>query len=246
MTYNYYHDGQSVVEEQDGSGDTIKQYVWGTQYIDELVQTGLNDDPTDANENDCETFYWGCQDANFNLLGIVDSNGDLKERYEYTPYGQRTVYRSAGSDDALCMSPILESQRVLVSGIAQAYGICDVGHQGLLFDKEFGFYYNRARKKNRLATRLMHPSPAMTNHHSPRTDHRLASSVISMAASGHIRTQLRQPEHSLSSCVTSTGWMPRALSLVVSSSRCLGQTLTQSRQPLQKSARTLTVGIMHS
>ena len=52
------------------------------------------------------------QDANYNVLGIVESDGDLKERYEYTPYGQRTIYKSAGSEDATCKSPILESQRV--------------------------------------------------------------------------------------------------------------------------------------
>ena len=128
-----------------GSPDLVGTTCGGTQYIDDLVQIGTNDDPSDGSEQACETTYWGLQDANYNVLGTVESDGDLKERYEYTPYGQRTVYKSAGSDDALCMSPILESQRVVVSGIAQAYGICDVGHQGLFFDKEWGEWHNRTR-----------------------------------------------------------------------------------------------------
>ena len=136
---------QSQIEDRNAADKTIRQYVWGMQYIDDLVQIGTNDDPSDGSEQACETTYWGLEDANSNLLGIVASDGSVKERYEYTPYGQRTVYKSAGSDDALCMSPILESQRVLVSGIAQAYGICDVGHQGLFFDKELGLYDNRTR-----------------------------------------------------------------------------------------------------
>jgi len=32
------------------------------------------------------------QDANFNTLGVVSRTGRLIERYEYTPYGQRTVF----------------------------------------------------------------------------------------------------------------------------------------------------------
>ena len=39
-TYKYYHDGQRVIEERNGSDQVIKQHVWGALYIDELVQTG--------------------------------------------------------------------------------------------------------------------------------------------------------------------------------------------------------------
>ena len=167
MTYNFYYDGQSTVEEQNGSGDTIKQHVWGTQYIDELVQTGLNDNPgsdddggTAGIQQYCDTFYWGCQDANYNLLGIVDHNGEPKERYEYTPYGQRTIYKSAGSSDLNCMSPIMESQRAKVSNVDQPYGICDVGHQGLFYDKEWGMYDNRTRPYGPVIARFPVTDPA--------------------------------------------------------------------------------------
>ena len=108
-TYRYYYSGQSVVEERNSSDKTLRQYVWGTQYTDELVQIGINDDPGDTEQN-CETFYYAMQDANYNVLGIVNSSGDLKERYEYTPYGQRTVYKSAGGNDLtvsrICTRPI--------------------------------------------------------------------------------------------------------------------------------------------
>jgi len=89
--------------------------VWGTQYVDELVQIGHNDEPPsprsyvgpgpeDAGEDGCETFYYACHNANFNVMGIVTAGGDLTERYEYTPYGQRSVFKSPGSNDPLCMS----------------------------------------------------------------------------------------------------------------------------------------------
>ena len=43
-TYDYYHSGQSVIEERNGSDIPIKQYVWGLSYIDELVAQFVNSD----------------------------------------------------------------------------------------------------------------------------------------------------------------------------------------------------------
>ena len=125
--------------------DVIKQHVWGLTYIDELCQIGVNTDPSDPNEADCETFYYAAQNANFNVLGIVDASGDLVEHYDYTPYGQRTVFKSAGTDDPLAMSPIMTTQRITADSVVQPYGLCTVGHQGLLHDEEFGLIYNRGR-----------------------------------------------------------------------------------------------------
>jgi len=34
---------------------------------------------------------------------------------------------------------------VLDGGGIAPYGLCDIAHQGLVYDKEFGLYYNRAR-----------------------------------------------------------------------------------------------------
>ena len=41
-TYKYYYDGHKLVELRQGDGKVLKQYVWGTQYTDELVQIGTN------------------------------------------------------------------------------------------------------------------------------------------------------------------------------------------------------------
>ena len=58
-------------------------YVWGTQYIDELLQVGINEDPSDEGNKNCDAFYYAAQDANYNVIGLFDDNGDLIERYEY-------------------------------------------------------------------------------------------------------------------------------------------------------------------
>ena len=151
-----------MIETRNGSDEVIKQHVWGTQYVDESIQIGINTNPGEdddggeaGTQDNCDTFYWTAQDANYNVIGLFDSDGDLKERYEYTPYGQRTVFRSPGSDDTLAMAPTLESRRVEVGGVDQPYGLCDIGHQGLIHDKEFALIYVRARYLQPILMRMM-------------------------------------------------------------------------------------------
>jgi hypothetical protein len=95
-THHYYHNGRNMIETRNAASQVLKQQVWGLTYVDELVQVGLNQDPSNAStgttENNCERFFWACQDANFNVVGLVSASGDLVERYEYTPYGRRTVF----------------------------------------------------------------------------------------------------------------------------------------------------------
>jgi YD repeat-containing protein len=84
----------SVIEERNGSNQTIKQFVWGKRYIDELVGISVNSSSL-SNDATCDIPYWTLQDANWNVLGVVDASGVLTERYEYTAYGKRTVFRSS-------------------------------------------------------------------------------------------------------------------------------------------------------
>ena len=89
-TYRYYYDDQRLIEERNGSGVVLRQYYWGPQYVDELMLVGINQAPLSYNQ--CERFFWALHDANYNVTGLVDARGNLVERYEYTPYGQRTIY----------------------------------------------------------------------------------------------------------------------------------------------------------
>ena len=78
--YRYYYDGQSLIEERNASHRVLRQSVWGTQYVDELVQVGVNQDPADTNElhgGACERFFWVLQDANYNVMGLVSCAGWL-------------------------------------------------------------------------------------------------------------------------------------------------------------------------
>jgi RHS repeat-associated protein len=141
-TYHYYYDGQSVVETRNGSNQALRQQVWGAMYVDELVQIGINSQP--SQNNDCigtgDTVEYVVQDANYNVIGVTDTGGVLKERYEYDPYGKRKVFVSAGSYDPELMSPREKS-----TGTTNGTVRCEFGHQGLMHDEETGLVYNRGR-----------------------------------------------------------------------------------------------------
>ena len=78
------------------------------------------EDPWGEGEENCDAFYYAAHDANYNVIGLFESDGDLLERYEYTPYGERTVYTSAGSNDVTCRSPIMESKRAVADELVIA------------------------------------------------------------------------------------------------------------------------------
>ncbi|CAN5370455.1 hypothetical protein BH09PLA1_BH09PLA1_12260 [soil metagenome] len=170
--YKYYSDGDSVVESRDGSDNPIKQYVWGTRYVDELVQNSVV--TTSAGPSYSYAHYWACQDSNYNVLGVIDSSGVLVERYQYTPYGKRTVFYSAGANDVGCYGSIMASRRRVSDdqpfGGPTAYdpiAICEIGHQGLLHDEESGIVYNRARHLQTTLGRFMQRDP--TGYHDTMT-----------------------------------------------------------------------------
>jgi len=162
----YYDLAWGRIEDRDDSGCVLRQYVWGARYVDNVLEIGINTDPADDEEGPqtnqclCEDFYYPVQDANFNVVGLVDSAGTLLERYEYTPYGERTVYGRSGSDDTITSAPLYESQRVLDSSLQpQAYSLCDLGHQGLFLDKEFSAYDNRYRVLSPPLARFLQRDP---------------------------------------------------------------------------------------
>jgi hypothetical protein len=153
-TCHYYYRDWSLTELRHGSDLVLKQFLFGLQYIDELVQVAINADPLDETEGSggdqslCERVYYAAHNSNFNVMGIVAgdtasaeavgdwlASGGLVERYEYTPYGKRTVFFSPGENDSLCMSPTDESRAITVTILGfqpclRAPG-CEIGHQGL-------------------------------------------------------------------------------------------------------------------
>jgi len=75
-----YYDGAREIAEYNSAetaGALTQAYVWGTQYVDELLMMfGQNG------------AYFAWQDANWKVIGLTTPGGRLAEEYNYTPYGR--------------------------------------------------------------------------------------------------------------------------------------------------------------
>jgi RHS repeat-associated protein len=60
-----------------------QQQVWGQRYFDDLL---IRDRDTLGDGAWNERLY-GLQDANWNMCGVIGSEGSVAERYQYSPYG---------------------------------------------------------------------------------------------------------------------------------------------------------------
>jgi len=77
----YSTDWQDLEERLNSSTDPAIQNVWGLRYIDDLILRDCTvSDPLD------ERLY-ACQDALFSVTTLVEPDGDVAQRFAYTPYG---------------------------------------------------------------------------------------------------------------------------------------------------------------
>jgi RHS repeat-associated protein len=74
---------QVVEERVEDDADPERQFVWGHRYIDDLI---LRDRDTNGDGSLNERLF-GLQDANWNLTTLIDTSGDVQERYAYSAYG---------------------------------------------------------------------------------------------------------------------------------------------------------------
>jgi hypothetical protein len=65
-----------------------------------------------------------------------------------------------GSNDAGLNLSSSQNARVVIGGVAQAYGIMDFGSQGLLQDDATGLIYNRARYRSIELDRFISAEPS--------------------------------------------------------------------------------------
>jgi len=83
----YYTSDWQSLEERLGTGPASataeRQQVWGQRYIDDLV---VRDRDTSGDGTLNERFY-GLQDANWNMVALIDASATAQERYLYSPFG---------------------------------------------------------------------------------------------------------------------------------------------------------------
>ncbi len=126
-TQHHYLSNQNQLLEVrlDSDTDPHKQFTWGTRYIDDLV---LRERDTTGNGTLDETLY-ALQDANWNVMALVNASGTVSERFHYAPYGTSTVLDADFTSDSDGVSDYDWEYR----------------YTSREFDAESGIHYYRAR-----------------------------------------------------------------------------------------------------
>ena len=129
----FVYDGPQVVQELD-NGELERTFVYG-EFIDSPIAL--------YQENTGEIYFY-IRDRRANIIGLVDVNGNVVEKYEYTPFGQMTIYDADGM-------MIFDNE----SAIGNPYGFT-----GRRWDPESELWYYRNRMYSDYLGRFLQRDPA--------------------------------------------------------------------------------------
>jgi RHS repeat-associated protein len=104
----------------DNDTDRIGQQFWGVRYIDDAVARRVDRDGDGTFSGDPEDNFFYLTDVMFSVRAIVDGEGRLHTRLDYTPYGVAMHGKAAdvNGDGALAFSDISAFNTVYNSGTA--------------------------------------------------------------------------------------------------------------------------------
>jgi RHS repeat-associated protein len=131
----YYNTAWQVIEEQ-ASGKTRAQYVWCPLLSDTLIERDSN-----PSGGVLTLRLYVQQDANGNVTALVDTSGNVQERYVYDPFGTFTVFDASWH----ARGGSLFGWRYLF--------------QGLRYDPTSGLYYSRNRDYSPTLGRFLEQDP---------------------------------------------------------------------------------------
>ncbi len=144
----FYYDGHRLLEHHKHNGTSLalhRQYVYGLDYIDEVVAYYDSDEtPTDP--------HFILQDANYNVVATTDHDGHLEQQYNYKPYGERLAAERIESDGTI--TDILGTPSLIAT---------TKGHQGLDHMPEIDGINNRTRILKPKLGRYMQEDPNETS-----------------------------------------------------------------------------------
>ncbi len=126
----FYYDGHRLLEHHKHNGTSLalyRQYVYGLDYIDEVVAYYDSDQTAAAP-------HFILQDVNYNVVATTDHEGHLEQQYNYKPYGERLAAEQIESDGTI--TDILATPEQIALSL---------GYKGLWYDTETASWHNRAR-----------------------------------------------------------------------------------------------------
>jgi len=99
-TTEYFYHGWQVLEERDGSGNLLKQFVYGN-YIDEpwvLDDRSSSQTIGDLNDGSGSDRLFYSSSTQYSVHALTDEDGVVTEGYIYDGFGRQVVITSAGTD----------------------------------------------------------------------------------------------------------------------------------------------------
>ncbi len=88
-TTYFFYDGLREIEERNGAEAVTQQYVWGHEYLDQLLMI-----------RGAGGTWFVHQDANWNVIALTTPGGDVAEEVQYQPYGLPQVRRHLAFGDS--------------------------------------------------------------------------------------------------------------------------------------------------
>ncbi|MCO6436246.1 MAG: hypothetical protein J5J06_04070 [Phycisphaerae bacterium] len=146
----FYYDGNRIVEHYKGSDASLslhRQYVWGFDYIDELIGYYADGGSTPR---------FVLQDASYNVIATATNTEGITQQYSYEPYGDMFAAEDVLSDSGIPITiPVeLPSQAIDLS--------TPLGFQGHMHDWEFGKIHMRVRLYDPVTGRPLQRDPYQT------------------------------------------------------------------------------------
>ena len=156
-TTDFYYDQWQVIEERNGTGVLVQQYVYGVAIDEPLVlDRDLDRNGTALGPGDQRLFYH--QNTLDSVYALTDSTGYIVEGYQYDAYGRHTVFRPGpngvldfGGDDLIAAGG--------VGAVDNPYL-----YTGRRFDAETGLYYYRHRYFDTEQGRFLQRGPLEQDH----------------------------------------------------------------------------------
>ena len=128
---SYLYDGAQVIEERDNDFDPERRFVYGP---------GIDEPISIHNVISGETYFYQ-RDGLGSVTELTDAEGNVIERYRYSPYGKLKIYDGSWT-------------QLTGSAVGNPYFFT-----GRRYDPESGLYYYRARMYSSEVGRFLQPDP---------------------------------------------------------------------------------------
>ncbi len=147
-TTHYLYTGWQCVEECDGFGSPLKQYVWGI-YIDELLQQRLLTTINNHGAGD----YYPLTDLLYRTTALTDGSANIIEAYDTDAYGNTLIFTAPGTGNNWWADDAVQSDNPT----------CAFIFTGRRFDSDGHLYFYRSRWYLSQAGRFTSRDPELFN-----------------------------------------------------------------------------------